>query len=65
MSIFIISKYYSGVISRAPFIIDKNKKKREREREKKKRGVGNNKAGECPIIMASKLGYVPESVTFA
>jgi hypothetical protein len=37
-----------------------------REGEREKEGVvGNNKEGECPIIMASKLGYVPESVTFA
>jgi hypothetical protein len=27
--------------------------------------VENNKVGEQPIIMASKLGYVVESVTFA
>lgn len=27
--------------------------------------VGNNKAGDRPIIMASKLGYAVESVTFA
>lgn len=34
-------------------------------RTKKKGGIGNDKTGERPTIMASKLGYVVESVTFA
>lgn len=65
MSIFIISKYYSRVIHGLHLLLIRAKRERRERKKERRGGVGNNKAGECPIIMASKLGYVLESVTFA